>query len=94
MIQNKKVSKEEFTNYERKKKTIIPSKYVANKISGCENVTGNFLYNCKDTHSSFDLKNSYNSKYCTYGNGATDCQDLYAIYPEAELCYNCIPIGF
>lgn len=41
----------------------------------CENVTGDYLYNCRNIQAGFDLKNSEDSMHCATGDGFIDCLD-------------------
>lgn len=54
----------------------------------CENVTGDYLYNCKNTFDSYDLKNCENCRYSATLDGFTNCHDCNFAVPTAEWCYN------
>ncbi|MFH0820458.1 MAG: hypothetical protein V1908_01660 [Candidatus Peregrinibacteria bacterium] len=54
----------------------------------CENVTGDYLYNCKNTFDSYDLKNCENCRYSATLDGFTNCYDCNFAVPTAEWCYN------
>ncbi len=63
------------------------------KVLQSENVSGNYISNCKDTHKSYWMRNTETMKYCFGVNNAKDCRD-YSIWGEqAELLYNCISCG-
>jgi hypothetical protein len=102
-IENKQCTKEEFdrkkaeilashesiegakTRYnELLGKTIV--KYVSS--IKCNNVTGDYMYNCHDGVKIFDYGNSKNSSYIADGEDAIDCQDCNNIYFKPERLYN------
>jgi hypothetical protein len=54
----------------------------------CNNVTGDFLFNCYDGVNLFDIRNSKNCSYLADGEDAIDCQDCNNLYYKPERCYN------
>ena len=57
---------------------------------GCENVTGDYLYNCKSVFDSYDLKNCEECRYCATLDSFLNCYDCNFSAPPAEWCYNCL----
>ena len=56
-------------------------------IIKCENATGDYLYNCRDTIRAFD---TMNARSCGYNNDTldpTDCYDTNNCYYKPEMCY-------
>jgi hypothetical protein len=54
-----------------------------------ENVTGDYLINCKNAFDSFDSMELWDCKYCTRGFGSTkDCMDFDECGDGAELIYD------
>ncbi len=61
----------------------------------CENVTGDYLYNCKNVFDSYDVKNSEDVRYCTTVGSFKDAYDCNYSPGTVELSYNCVAvIGF
>jgi hypothetical protein len=60
---------------------------------GCENVTGDYLYNCKNTTVSFDAKNCEDSMYCATVESLKDCSDINYSPWNNELCYGNVAIA-
>ncbi len=58
----------------------------------CEDVTGDYLYNCKNTHESYDLKNCENVRYSATLDSFTNVYDCNFAVPTAEWCYNCVTV--
>jgi hypothetical protein len=99
-ILNEKVSKNEYESrvkhlkqnmevfYEKMKE--LESKEVAKHYHGKsnENVTGDYLYFCKNTFDSYDLKNCEDCKYCATDDSFKDCHDCNFSPPSAELSYS------
>lgn len=54
----------------------------------CNNVTGNYLYNCYDGVRVFDTSNSKNCSYMADTEDPIDCMDCNNSYYKSELCYN------
>ncbi len=61
---------------------------------GCENVTGDYLYNCKNIHAGYDMKNSEDCRYCATMETFKDSQDCNFCGAEGgELCYQSLTVG-
>ena len=58
----------------------------------CENVTGDYLYNCKNVFDSYDAKNCENCRYMATAESFFDSCDINFSPAKSELCYNCISI--
>lgn len=58
----------------------------------CEGVTGDYLYNCKNTHESYDLKNCEDCRYCATVESFIDCHDCTFAPTRTELSYNCLTV--
>jgi len=54
----------------------------------CENVTGDYLYNCKNIFNSYDLKNCENCSYSATLDRFSNCQDCNFSSPPNEWSYN------
>lgn len=54
----------------------------------CENVLGDYLYNCRNIFDSYDLKNCENVAYSATLDHFTNCQDCNFSAPPGEWCYN------
>jgi len=54
----------------------------------CNNVTGDYIYNCHEGVNLFDVRNSKNCSYVADGEDPIDCQDVNNMYFKAERCYN------
>jgi hypothetical protein len=54
----------------------------------CENVTGDYLYNCKNIFNSYDLKNCENCAYSATLDRFTNCYDCNFSAPPNEWSYN------
>ena len=61
-------------------------KYVSS--TKCNNVTGDYMYNCHEGVNIFDYGNSKNSSYIADGEDAIDCQDCNNLYFKPERLYN------
>jgi hypothetical protein len=63
----------------------------------CENVTGDYLYNCRNIKEGYDLKNCEDCLHSATLDSFQDSMDcnFCGINAEAhaELCYNCLTIG-
>ncbi|KKW38177.1 hypothetical protein A2454_00650 [Candidatus Peribacteria bacterium RIFOXYC2_FULL_55_14] len=63
----------------------------------CENVTGDYLYNCKNVIEGYDLKNCEDCLYSATLDSFTDSMDCnfcgINVGKHAELCYNCLTVG-
>lgn len=57
-------------------------------IIKCNNVTGDYIFNCYDGVNLFDIRNSKNCSYIADGEDPIDCQDCNNIYFKPERCYN------
>lgn len=58
-----------------------------------ENVTGNFLSNCKNAFTCYDSTDLEDCKYCHSMRGAKDCYDISYWGHPGELCYECLGVG-
>lgn len=58
----------------------------------CENVTGDYLYNCKNTLDSYDAKNCEDIRYCATVDSFKDSYDCNYSPAKTELSYNCVAI--
>jgi hypothetical protein len=58
----------------------------------CENVTGDYLYNCKNTFDSYDAKNCEDIRYCATVESFIDCHDCNYCPAKTELTYNCVAV--
>jgi len=56
-------------------------------LTKCENVTGDYLKNCKNTYESFDVINGYDCIYLTDACDPVNTHDSSFIYYKPELCY-------
>jgi hypothetical protein len=65
------------------------AKYTQN----CDNVTGNYLHNCKNAHYSFVCLDSKDISYCSRVANSTDCMDYDIWGDHAELVYECVTVG-
>ena len=62
---------------------------------GCESVTGDYLYFCKNVFDSFDAKNCEDIKYCATAESFKDCYDCNYSPANPEICNECLTIdGF
>ena len=59
---------------------------------GCENVVGDYLYNCKNIVEGFDLKNCEDCSYSATLESFADSQDCNFSPAKSELCYNSITV--
>lgn len=67
----------------------------ATHITQCENVTGDHLLQCKNSHEVFDSKNLEGCAYCyEILNGAKDCYDYSMWGLQSELLYECNGCGY
>lgn len=58
-------------------------------LTNSENCTGNFIYNSKNVHHSFDVTDSEDCTYCTNILFSKDCRDCH-YFPRGELMYEAI----
>jgi len=79
---NLEKAKREFE--ELKSKTIV--KYATQ--TKCNNVTGNYLYNCHDGIRVFDTTGTKNCSYLADAEESIDSHDCNNFYYKNELCYN------
>ena len=56
----------------------------------CENISGDYLYFCKNISDSYDLKNCEDCKYCATCDEFKDSYDCNYSPRNAEVSYNCI----
>ncbi|MEK7140752.1 MAG: hypothetical protein AAB815_03130 [Patescibacteria group bacterium] len=54
----------------------------------CNNVTGDYIYNCHDGVNLFDVRNSKNTSYTADAEDPIDCHDVNNHYFKGERCYN------
>jgi hypothetical protein len=54
----------------------------------CENVTGDYLYNCKNVFDSYDAKNCEDCRFCATSEGFKDTCDCNYSGAKTELSYN------
>jgi len=102
-IENVQYNKEEFEkkkaeilstheNIEKAKEKYneLQSKAIVKYASSikCNNVTGDYMYNCHEGVNVFDFGNSKNSSYIADGEDSTDCQDCNNLYFKPERLYN------
>jgi Zn ribbon nucleic-acid-binding protein len=61
-----------------------------------ENVTGDYLYNCKNVHESFDCNDAWDCKYIyqSFGDAIKDCMDFNECGDFAELTYESSSCGY
>ena len=57
---------------------------------GNENVTGDYLYSCKNVFDSYDMKNCEECRYCATLESFVDCMDCNFAPARTELTYNCL----
>jgi len=100
-IFNKKLTVEEFKNEKEKllqnpqkiteefEKLRLKEPIKAIHMSKCEDCIGNNLNNCKDCYMCFDLIESQDCRFVTYGIKSKDCMDLNGA-PSCELLYECV----
>ncbi|MBI2639262.1 hypothetical protein HYW83_06800, partial [Candidatus Peregrinibacteria bacterium] len=109
-FENKKLGKEEYqekmkeinlgsyTQYQHYKtklremeKKMIVKEYTGHNI---ENSTGNYLQNCKNCQSCFDVEDGEDLKYCyQLVLGAKDSRDIYQYGTKINECYECSIVG-
>lgn len=53
----------------------------------CNNVTGDYMYNCYDGVRLFDVSNAKNCSYMADSEDPIDCHDCNNVYYKPELCY-------
>jgi hypothetical protein len=58
----------------------------------CENVTGDYLYNCRNVFDSYDAKNCEDSRYLGTVETFIDCYDCNYSPARTELSYNCVAV--
>jgi len=56
----------------------------------CENVVGDYLYNCKNIFNSFDLKNCEDCAYSATLDRFNNSYDCNFSAPPSDWCYNCL----
>ncbi len=61
----------------------------------CENVVGDYLYNCKNIYEGYDLKNCEDCRYCATMESLTDTMDcnFSGAASRGELCFNSLTVG-
>jgi hypothetical protein len=66
--------------------------YPKKSIHGDQNeyVTGDYIYNCKNSQNIFNSNYVEDSKYIIYGNHADCCQDAYVAVDDTELSYEVV----
>ncbi|MCX6733361.1 MAG: hypothetical protein NTX63_00950 [Candidatus Peregrinibacteria bacterium] len=71
-----------------------PKKYLHGTQN--ENVSGDYISNCKDVRESFDCNDVRDGKciYQSFGSNIKDCQDCDEIGDNAELCYESSNSGY
>ena len=57
-------------------------------LVNCENSNGDFLYNCKNVHSSYNVIDSEDAHYCYDSGHLKDCYDTYEPAFNCELQYD------
>ncbi|MDD5740331.1 MAG: hypothetical protein PHO20_06215 [Candidatus Peribacteraceae bacterium] len=82
----------------KKVNTLIGKEIVKNYHGfNCENVTGDYLYNCRNIYDGYDLKNCEDTLYSATLDSFSDSLDCnfcgINAGARAELCYNCLTIG-
>jgi len=101
MIKNKKYTKEEYekkvaelkSRHAEAKllemledlKTKVP--HMCFHALNNENSTGDYIYNCKNTHGCYDVKELEDCAYCDHSISLKDCFDISNSYYDSELCY-------
>jgi len=68
-----------------------PFKYMIGELN--EDVSGNAIYQSKNTHFSFDCIQVEDSKFCHQMQEAKNCYDIMTWGRPAELLYDCMAIG-
>jgi len=58
----------------------------------CENVVGDYLYNCRNIFEGYDLKNCEDCRYCATLETFTDSQDCNFCPAASELCFQCVAV--
>ena len=58
----------------------------------CENVTGDYLYNCKNVFESYDAKNCEDCRYMATAESFFNSRDINYSPAKSEFCCNCISI--
>lgn len=58
----------------------------------CENVTGDYLYNCRNVYEGYDLKNCEDCRYGATLESFTDSMDCNFCPAKSELCYQCVAV--
>jgi hypothetical protein len=106
-IENKQYTKEEFekkkaeilSSYENIEKAKENYKKLREKAlvkyataTKCNNVAGDYIFNCHDGVNLFDFRNTKNCSYLADGEDATDCQDCNNLYFKPERLYNIMGI--
>lgn len=59
---------------------------------GCENVTGDYLYNCKNVFDSYDAKNCEDCRYLATAESFVNSYDINYSPDKSEWCYNCVAV--
>ena len=57
-----------------------------------ENVTGDYLYNCKNTFDSYDAKNCEDCRFLATAESFTNSYDINYSPNKSEWCYNCVAV--
>jgi len=69
----------------------FPHKYMMGEQN--ENVTGNAVYQSRNSFDCFDVREVEDCRYCTWLHQSKDCMDIYAWgFPSTE-CYECLEAG-
>lgn len=68
-----------------------PHKYMMGEQN--ENVTGNAVYQCRNTFDCFDVSHLENCRYCAWLHQSNNCMDIYAWGFTANECYECMEAG-
>lgn len=109
-FENEKLSKEEYEakmkqidlgsheQYERYKKKFreTTAKMIVKEFNGhnLHNCTGNYLQNCKNCHSCFDVEDGEDLQYCyQLVLGAKSSRDIYQYGTKINECYECGIVG-
>ena len=105
---NKKISAKEYKNkldsfkgsYTQMEKTRAEFEKHALKFPQCENLnvktvnsSGNYLFECKNVHSSFECQKCENSKYCFSVFNVKDCYDQIGRGLDAEMLLEGVATG-
>ncbi|MCX6807338.1 MAG: hypothetical protein NTZ80_00810, partial [Patescibacteria group bacterium] len=108
-VRNQKYNREEYqkimreinlADYSENKKihselSALKQSAVRKFINGYNNADciGDQIFNTKNCKMCFELTNSEDCKFVSYGNGGKDTMDGYAVYPSTELSYEVVATG-